>query len=250
LTGVDGSAILASAPYEDTETLSLRGIILRWAFLLRHHLWAGWPLSRWVGLLLVASTLAALIHWWPQFWPAVLLAGLYLLYILVLAWAARQQYIGFKAAISAEALLSDAPCAPPLRVEELVPLRATGRFSVEGKERYYADLEADFESVGTREHIILGRVHPSSFLLVGHWPWEDVGWWYIFFTPAMIREMKVGHLCFGPRPRLTLQVVYAPDDDIEETVYLTFGDEGAMRRVWEDLARDAPIDTGPGLVDE
>jgi hypothetical protein len=138
-----------------------------------------------------------------------------------------------------------------LRTEELIATRASGWFSVEGKDQYYVDIEADFETVGTREHIILGRVHPSRFLLLGRWPMDEQGWWYIFFRPDTIRELSVGHLCHGPRPRLALRVSYALDEEKQEDIFLTFDNASALRRVWDDLLQDAPsgiaIGAGTGL---
>jgi hypothetical protein len=113
---------------------------------------------------------------------------------------------------------------------------------VEGKEQHYVDLEADFETVGTREHIILGRVLPSKFLVVGHWSYVELGWWYIFMRPAMLRELGVGLLYFGAEPLEALRVVYAPQPEVEQTVYLTFEDDTALKRVWDDLLLDAPAD--------
>lgn len=43
----------------------------------------------------------------------------------------------------------------------------------------------------------------------------------------MIREVALGHLHFGLRPRLALRVVYAPDARGQRTVYLTAGGAGA-----------------------
>jgi hypothetical protein len=60
----------------------------------------------------------------------------------------------------------------------------------------------------------------------------------------MIRTMDVGHLHFGRRPRLALRVVYAPDEETLQTIYLTFEDASTLRRVWDDLLRDAPVPGG------
>lgn len=221
-------------------SLSMLGVVLQLAYRLRRHFWLGWSLARWLGLFLVIAVLVMLIRWWPYLWLAVLLAGLFVLYAVLLIWASRRGYVRFVAMPEARILLHDVLPGPPLRAEELVPLRASGWFTVEGKDQYYVDLEADFETVGTREHIVLARVYPSRFLLLGSWPEYELGWWYIFFQPAMIRKVAVGHLHFGPRSRLALQVVYTPDEQTQQTIYFTFDGAAALRRVWDDIQRDAP----------
>jgi hypothetical protein len=211
---------------------------------LRRHLWLGWPLARWLGLLFVVALSAALILWQPVRWPAAVLGALFLGYVLVLAWTGRRGYVRFVTMPDTHNLLQGAPASPHLRAEELVPMRASGWFCVQGREQYYVDVEADFETVGSREHIVLGRIRPSRFLVVGQWPGHELGWWYIFFQPAMVRGLHLGHLHYGARPRLALRVIYTPDGELRQTVYFAFDDGLALRRVWEDLHWDAP----PGVT--
>jgi hypothetical protein len=127
----------------------------------------------------------------------------------------------------------------------MVPVRASGRFSVEGKTQTYLDLGADFQTVETREHIVLARVHPSQFLLLGHWPEYELGWWYAFIKPTTIVALRVGHLHFGLRPRPAIQVVSAPDEETQEITYLTAADLQTLKRIWSDLVQDAPPDALP-----
>jgi hypothetical protein len=219
-------------------------LILQFAYCLRRHFWLAWPLSRWLGLLLVAVVVWALIRWRPFPWMALIPAGFYLAYLLMLTWAQRQGYLRFEP-LTGEAgegehaaLQTGSP--PPLGIQEMAPARASGWFTVEGKDQYYVDIEADFETVGTREHIVLGRVHPSRFLLFGQWPTYEMGWWYIFFEPGMIQDMRLGRLHFGAQPHLALRVLYAPNGETKEAAYLTFDDAVVLRRVWDDLMQDAP----------
>jgi hypothetical protein len=226
--------------------LSLTGVVLQTAYRLRRHFWLGWSLARWLGVLLVSTALVTLIRW-SHPWPALVLGGLFLVVVLILGWADRQRYVQFRAVSAAQVVHSE----PPLRAEELIPIRASGLFTVEGKAQYYVDLEADFETVETREHIVLGRVHPSHFLGLGQWPDWELGWWYIFFQPAMIRKMTRGHLSFGHRSRPAVQVVYAPDEKTQQVIYLAFGDTAALGRVWDDLLQDANIlDQAPVVLYE
>ncbi len=223
--------------------MSTKGIVLESTYKLRRHLWAELPLSRWLGILLLAAALGSLLVSWLRPWAAVLIGMLYLGYILILAWSSRREYIDYESLSSVEALRPDAAAEPPLRPEELVPVRASGWFSVEGRDRYYMDLEADFETVATREHILLGRVRPSQFLRIGRWSVDELGWWYVFFQPAMISEMDVGLLYFGAEAQQVLRLTYAPDAKTKKTIFLAFGTDVVLRRVWADLLLDAPPDT-------
>lgn len=223
--------------------MSLTGWILITAYRLRRHLWLSWSLARWLGLLLLAAAVAALISAWPQPWPAIPPSLVLLTYLGLMVWAARRGYVHFEP----DAQILPGPQPEPLRKEEMVPARVSGWFGVEGRTQYYVGLEADVETVGTREHIVLGRVHPSRFLLVGRWPAEDMGWWYIFLQPQMIRALDVGHLYSGPRPQMALRLVYAPDEETQQTIYLAFDGAAPLRRVWDDLLLDAPEGVSPTL---
>jgi hypothetical protein len=108
------------------------------------------------------------------------------------------------------------------------------------QERYFVDVEAAVETVATREHIVMGRILPTRFLLVGRRPESDAGWWYIFFQPATIQEIRSGRLTFGVRTHPALRIEMAPNAETRQTIYLAFDDLDSLRRVWDDLALDAP----------
>ena len=223
--------------------MSIIGLAFRIAYRLRRHFWLAWPISRWLGLALLFLAVAAARHWWPNLGPAggILLA--WLAYLAFLALAARGRYVHFRLRPGAAALLQKEDPAPPLGKLEMVPARVSGWFAVEGQGQYYVDLDADFETTGSREHIVLARVHPSRFLLVGRWPGHELGWWYIFVRPSAIRSLGLGHLHFGLRPRLALRVDYMLKKERKErieSVFMTFPDAATLRRVWEDLVRDVP----------
>jgi len=219
--------------------MSLTGLVLQLAYRLQRHTSFGWPLARWLGLLLFVAAGWALYRWWPFGWQPALLAGLFLAYILIIAWAARAGYVHFVPG-SRPDRASDPEELPPLRAEEPVPVRASGWFTVMDQARYFVDVEAAVETVATREHIVMGRILPTRFLLVGTWPQSDAGWWYIFFQPATIQEIHSGRLTFGVRTRLALRIEIAPDAETRQTIYLAFDDLDSLRRVWDDLALDAP----------
>ena len=221
--------------------MSLTGLVLQFSYRLQRHIRFGMPLARWLGLVLLVVAGWSLYRWWPFAWQAALLAGLFLGYVFVLAWAARSGYVRFTpgpkpgGSSGPERTPSE---LPPLRPEELVPVRASGWFTVEGLEQYFVDVEAGTETVETREHIVMGLIRPTRFLLLGRWPNRDTGWWYIFFTPSTIQEIRTGQLTTGVRSRPALRIVYAPDADRVQTIYLAFDDPVALRRVWDDLLLD------------
>jgi hypothetical protein len=220
--------------------LSITGILLQLVYRLHHHLWLGWSLARWFGVLLGSAVAVTLIRAWRQPYLPALIGGLFVVYLLVLAWAARLRYVRFKLLAEGWKGLGNIPAGPPLRAETMIPTWASGHFSVEGQEQYYVNVAADVETVGSREHVVLARIRPSRFLLFGQWPSWEIGWWYIFFQPAMIRRVSVGNLHFGSRARLALRVVYAQDEETIETLYLAFDDMITLRRVWDDIMQDAP----------
>lgn len=212
------------------------GLILQAAYRLRRHRWLGWSLARWWGVLTFLAGVVVLLRWWSRPWHALLPAILFVAHVVLLIWAAQRRYVHFQATPAP----GEREAASPLRVEEMVPVRASGWFTVEGQNRYFVDLPADLETVPSREHIVLARVEPSRFLLLGTWPTEELGWWYVFFQSAMIQRMRWGHLYVGARPQRALQVVYAPDEETRQTVYLAADDAATLQRLWDDLMLDAP----------
>ena len=148
---------------------------------------------------------------------------------------ARQGYIIFH-----QGKEEATPDFTPLVPDEKVLLRATGHFEVSGMRRYFVEIIAAFSTLETREHVVMGWIPPSRFLLLASWPKAEVGMWYIFFKPEAIREIAVGEVHFGLRARPAIRINYRRDKGGEETLYLSFDDTLQRRRVLEDLRRDAP----------
>jgi hypothetical protein len=227
--------------------LSVMGILLQLAYRLHRHFVAEWSLARWLGTALVLTFLAVLIFQRSAAWDVILLAALLFAYLAIMLWAGRKGYLHFSPSLQAEALLGRVPGPPPLEREELVPVRAAGLFTVHGREQHYVDLDADYESVSSREHIVLARVNASRFLWLGGWPDHEVGHWYVFFQPDMLRQVRAGYLYFGPQPRLAIEVVYAPDGETRHSIYLA-SEPAVLRRIHDDLMRDAPQEVSPAAV--
>ena len=163
---------------------------------------------------------------------AALIIVLCLALVSVTLLARRQGFIVFR---RREFFLSPNP--PELVPDEKVAIRATGLFEVRGERRYFVEVTADFATMETREHIVMARMLDSRFLAGA--PRGDVGWWYIFFKPLMIRGIEVGQVHFGLRTRPAIKLRYRTAEGKVEPVYLSFDDPLQMERVLEDLRRDA-----------
>ena len=226
--------------------------IFKLAYQLRLHRVGGWALDRWAVTLAWGASVLILTRWmWRgqpvlPAWHWLILALLLLSGAAVVAlrgWAARRSYVVFRPEPGL------APPAPqPLLPEDKIPLRATGRFDVQSRERLFADLPAYWRTYASREHAVLAIQHPSRFLLLGHSRDEDAGMWYAFIPPAAIGEVTPGQLRYGRQVSPGLRVVYRrqppardgkrPPKAVVATIYLAFEDEAARVRVWADLAVD------------
>ena len=218
--------------------MTFQGLILKINYRLnRLRLW-GQPLNRWLfflSLLGIPAVALDLIESGPITDAVVILACLSLM--LALLWAGRTRYLIFRRAEN-PSLTTDGPQLAP---EEKVPVRASGHFEVSGMRRYFVEAQAYFETVETREHIIIAWTPRWSLLGLADSPREEVGLWYVFFMPATIKEIEVGEVHFGPQPRLALKVVYQSGSGSRETVYLSFEHHEQREVVLADLRRDAPL---------
>jgi hypothetical protein len=219
--------------------LSVIGILLQLAYRLHRHFIAAWSLARWLGTVLVVAGLVVLIAHRSVTWGVILIAVLFFLYAVAIFWASRKHYLQFVASPSARALLRRQTGASTLEPGELVPVRAAGWFTVHGQEQYYVNLDAEYESVHSREHIVLAQVPFSRFLWLGKWPGHETGHWYMFIEPTMLRQVRAGYLHFGSQPQLAIEIVYSSGEEIRHSAYLA-SEAAVLRRIWEDLMRDAP----------
>lgn len=166
---------------------------------------------------------------------SVAAAALAMVLLAAIAVGARNGYAVFR---PAEAR----PTTPgsPLRPEEKVPARATGFFEVSGMTHYLADARAWFETVETREHIVIVWNPRSRFLLFARTPKHLCGMWYAFFQPSHIRALQTGRMAFGGRVRPALRIVYeAEGPKARGPLYLAFDSEEHLATVLDDLLLDA-----------
>ncbi len=221
--------------------LAFLGLILKVSYRLSRLRLGGQPLNRWLfffSLLGILTVAVDLVESGPVTDVVIILAGLSLM--LALLWAGRTRYLIFRRAEHGSSTTSTTN-GPQLAPEEKVPVRASGHFEVSGMRRYFVEAQAYFETVETGEHILIAWIPPWSFLGLAASPRGEVGLWYVFFMPATIKEIEVGEVHFGLRPRPALKVVYQSESGSRETVYLSFDHHGQQETVLTDLRCDAPL---------
>ena len=171
----------------------------------RHH-WMGAPLDRWgmVALVILAGLFA--IRWLPGGTAGVIVcATLLVVLVLLRSVASRRFYLVFAPESEPARRRPDAAMMNPA---DMLKLRATGRFEVEGRSQDFTELLAYFRSFETREHAVMAICPPASFLGIGSWPAHEIGMWYMFFKHKEILRIDPGELEFGSslRPALQIQV--------------------------------------------
>ena len=214
-------------------------------------------------LLLIAAGLFA-VGVLPGRLTGVIVSSVLLLAIIVIVnLAARRQFVVFN---------RDGSTAPPslgarvLDPMDKLSLRATGLFEVEGKVERFTDLQGAYRSFQTREHSVMAIVPPSRTLLVGRWPDEEIGMWYIFFKGAELRRIEPGQLSFGrhTRPAVQIdleQVMLPPTSPVDvwggyrsgnqkrklrqQTIYLSFDSPSDRQTALADLLMDAQSASSP-----
>lgn len=211
--------------------MSLKGIILKTGYYLYNHRIGPVPVG-YAPLILAAAisiAVATSLLSWP--WAVVSIIVALTLFI-VIRFTGRQGYIIFRAK------RFSSPQVRLLQTDEKVAGHATGHFEVNGKRRYFVEAQTYYSTVETREHILMACIPKSRFLLIATSPRDEVGWWYAFFRPEMLRAIKTGEVIFGMRPRPAMQVTYQPDDSSVQIIHLSFDDTNSLYRVLNDLRLD------------
>jgi hypothetical protein len=168
-------------------------------------------------------------------------------------WAEQQRYVRFVEWCQQHASEPDLPenradssqfpSLPPMNKLELY---ATGFFEVSGMRRYWVETPAQYMTFETREHCVMTRIPHSRLLLLGQSSQQEVGWWYTFFQPGMIKAIRSGCLHFGLHPRRALRLEIAmPDEKGGEILYLSFDDDTSRSLVLDDLQHDADLAQDP-----
>jgi hypothetical protein len=229
--------------------------VLEIAYRLHQHRIAGWRIDRWGVTLAWGAGALILLLWLLRGMPPVSAGHWFFLALLALAgtallilrgWAQSRSYVVFTPQPGLTA-----PDAVALQPSDKVPVRATGRFEVEGRPGFFADLMGYWRTFASREHAVMAIAHVSRFLWVGSRPAQDVGMWYVFFRPETVDAVTPGSLAFGSRAGPALRIAYrhtppSPDDGkrrvrskpARTVLYLACEDEEARGRVWADLLAD------------
>lgn len=237
-------------------THNLRPSARLWFYLLPKRFWFGTSLLRWV---LIFSLLAAAIYFFAQYplrWVAVTVVAVALAALLYTI--KRWQPLDF-------VRFSEQPLEPnslfdpsPLDAGEKIPIHATGRFEVEGKDARFTWLPGFYRTFATREHAIMclvksGQFEPVAFWArIGYWNPDMEGMWYMFLAADAIEQIRQGDLDFGSDPQPTVAIDYvltmpprnlvqkllAREQRITETLYLTCESSDDRDRILADLQYD------------
>jgi len=204
-------------------------------------------LKNWLWLLVVLPPVLAFLRYLS--WPIAILVSLVgVLSLLGTLWARRSRYLVFEPAQMGDGGpdLVSSPAGMPagtpdaMRVDEQVKCWASGSFAVEGKRRVIVNEVAQVSFVRTREHIVMAYVRRTRFLLLAASSKGEVGWWYVFFMPQLVREVQPGYLSCGLKTRPGLRLGYESKEEpgqVEE-VYLAFEDARSVQRMLDNLRRD------------
>ncbi len=211
-----------------------------WLYGLTRAQWLGLALVRWLYLLLIVLAGGWLLLALPGGW----LVSLGWLTLAIVLWglirrAQRQYFTHFRAD-------SLAASAAPVRMPaaDKRPLYITGALSVEAKVRTFTALPGFYRSFATREHALIGRVHPRRIAALATWPEDEIGLWYAFVTPPQIVAIQPGQQWIGRRLLPALALTYQPAPTARRrspdlaTLYLAFPNPDDHAAVLADLLVD------------
>ncbi|MBX3015503.1 MAG: hypothetical protein KF832_28540 [Caldilineaceae bacterium] len=224
---------------EDSPRSSLRTLLY---YTSRYHL-GSTPIFRWLLVLLVGCALLVAVGGWAENWWLIALCGVLWVGILgVFHYWRRRDFVHF------------VPSAVPTRSARLMaphekaPVMVTGLFSVEHKYKRFTWLPGFYRTFATREHALLCQVLQKPWAGLGRWPEEEVGLWYVFFSPQAIRTIQWGELYFGAEVRPAIAIThqvelpkksrFRREQVRDETVYLAFTEAQVGEAIWADLHHD------------
>jgi hypothetical protein len=233
------------------------GLICQFVYNLERHRFLNFRMRRWLILLCIVLPVMMWLRIWRASYVTAIFVTLGAVSVLVaIWWAGRQHYVRFvehsrgvasvtppgnieaASGRASQGAVNPSSAGSPLPAMSKVRVHATGFFEVSGMRRYLVETPADYTSFETREHCVMAQMPFSRFLLLGAFDRDEVGWWYAFFQPGMIRSLSGGMLYYGLRPRPALQLQIAADHQ-NEVLYLSFDDEATRSRVLADLQLDA-----------
>lgn len=223
-------------------------------YTLNQRQFAGAPVLRWLLILLFSTTLLWAIGGLPgHWWVATSTGGLWLVLIGLTYYWRRRDFVRF-------APLS-LPVVKPavLNLQAKVVIYATGLFSVENKYRRFTWLPGFYRTFATREHALLCQLRQPKWGLFGQLPSENIGLWYIFFTPETVVKVDYGRLYFGRQDKIAIAVTYRitipkrnrfqPEQIRNEVIYLAVETEQDAALILADLLYELSFVTQTKLVD-
>ncbi|MFZ4657783.1 MAG: hypothetical protein ACOYNY_12270 [Caldilineaceae bacterium] len=205
--------------------------------------WGSASLLRWLCFLIIGGGVVWLVGWWPGRWLAVggALTLVVTLLLLLRYWRQRDfvHFIpGTPPAIFGE----------PLLPAQKAPVMVTGLFGVEQKQKRFTWLPGFYRTFATREHALLCQVAQKRWAGLGRWPEDEVGLWYIFFTPANILQIEWGEIYFGAAVRPAIAVTHRltipkrrrwrGEEIRNEKIYIAFTTPTIGATIWADLHYD------------
>ena len=202
-------------------------------------------LLRWLLFLLIGSGVVWVVGWLPGHWLVAggALASVITLLALLRYWRQRD-FVYFVA--GTPPLVDSEPLSPTQKA----PVMVTGFFGVEQKQQRFTWLPGFYRTFATREHALLCQVAQQCWAGLGRWPAEEVGLWYIFFTPTTIVQIEWGELYFGAEARLAIAVTHRvtlpkqrrwrSEQVRDEKVYIAFTSAAIGEAIWADLHHDLP----------
>ncbi|MEX1020057.1 MAG: hypothetical protein WDZ49_10385 [Litorilinea sp.] len=220
------------------------------AYILDQFLFFGAPLRRFIVFLLVALITMALIGLLPGRWfTAALFTSGTIAFVWSLRRARSRQFVEFTAQTAPDPIPDRLPAA------DRIPVYVTGLCLVEGKFKRFTQLPGFYRTFATGEHAVLCLIRDRTVLKAGHWPEEDIGMWYVFFTPALIQAVNWGTLAFGPDRAPAVAVTYLltipagnqnpRERTVEETVYIATQSNTDAQRILADLLWELPPTAQP-----
>lgn len=197
-------------------------------------------LVRWIPVIILA------IGWfkrWPM--PVIAIFVFLIVWINYSLWKARRD--NFNRFVPDVASTIDIENPQPLIPNQKVAIRATGLFSVSGRDRKLLLSPAFYWRVPLGEHVIMAEEMPGRYL-------------YQFFRAETLQSVRPGWLLFGRKPVSTLAVtflgrwgpeytrfdrLYEDGDDSalpppkRVTIYLSTEDTDTRQTVWQAIVNDA-----------
>lgn len=202
----------------------------------------GMGLLRWiVAILLLAALLLWLVGGAARGFLALGLVGAAALLLILYWWYRRRDFAHFEGAHEAAAL----PQSTPLQPSDKAPVWVTGTLGVERRVKRFYCLPAFYRTFATREHVIIGGCIERRVMGIVNWAEADLGLWYAFLRPEMIRSLRIGTLRHGRHMLAAIEITYDAEWQIErrtthtmEILWIATRHASDLDRIVADLLHD------------